>query len=223
MVSKQEKMEAAASDVGERLKNARTPRPKRKAFTVLAGDTDIGFDQGVSSPGHDLTDVAEAADVLAGTTVAEVTGEGVERPAPVEVPAGPAAGSIPSWKELCLPPARRGTAGMQRRFNVPVPYSVIQLLNGRDQQQVGEGLPKINRSALFAAAVDTYAQAQDYWVDEWESGSSIVPATTSLQGRVDDEVLESINRLRYVDGPTGVRVVNAGPVLALMIERILNS
>lgn len=218
------KIEQAEAQVGQRLRQAGERKPNRRTLRALPEVETVTETPEVVSTDVDTTpaveDVAVAVDVLT-----------ADRPKPA-APVAPVAatttrpsktrkGSLPTWRSLATPPAARGTATNQRRLNVPCSPAVVTLLNSRDKQLMEEGNRwRINRSDLLNTAIEVLAANPTSWVDQWETSRlEEGPATTALQGRISDDHQRQLAVLRYLDDG---RVINTGPVLAIIVRAILD-
>lgn len=214
------KIEQAEAQVGQGLREAGARKPNRRALRALPTTADTAAAPvEVESTDVDSPSVEDVAVAVAVTEPATETATEPSKPAART--SKPRSGKLPSWHSLATPPATRGTATNQRRLNVPVTAAVTAALNSRDKQLMDEGNRwRINRSDLMNAAIEAFAADPSGWVDRWEANRLNTPtATTSLQGRVGEEQDRTIGRLRFLDDG---RVVNTGPVLAVIIAAILD-
>lgn len=133
---------------------------------------------------------------------------------------GPGKSTPPGYRVFAVPPAGRGLAPAQRRLNVPCTPDLIRLLNQRDRELLESGARwRINRSELLNAAIDTLSQDPAGWVSRYEaSRADAPPSTSSLQGRVSEDRYARLHLLRYLPDD---RVVDMGPVLAVIIREVL--
>ena len=233
MATRAERLAAASTAASAKISATRKPRPQRKALKALVepvGEETLTIDESaadsepelpalalVEKAGADEAVTAAPAPAAASSpTTSKALGKG-RRAAGVP--------KLPAWRDLATPAAPRGMATADRRLNVPASPALMSLVVQRDEQLDNEGRPhRINRSDLLAAAIEVFGADQRYWIDQWKVSRDEAPdpATTALQGRVSEQHLAHLKKLRYWqpdDGPR--RALNTGPILALIVQRIL--
>ncbi len=221
--NRKDRLKAARSTVGEKLAEASKPNPSRRMLRALVQEPDEEH-----QPPTDTTAVASAVDVLQDnkTFATEQVDTQLLEPGSVPVNLGAQQeNGLPGWRDLASPPAPRGTSDSHRRLNIPVDETLITLLNDRDLQIVSEGgKATINRSELIASAITVFAADQERWVGEWQSvANNYSPANATLQGRVSEEQYDQLRLLRFTQNDKGTRTVNTGPILSVIVRRILSA